>query len=244
MYDQMRKRRRIRNWKVPARIVHEDDPSETLTNSIAVIYAMLCNSSYVRNSDFILKCMGCSGKGQVVGSCLDAFGLPACFKTIEPARINRPTPFVKQLANVYLSTLYHRSYDADQEKEAINEAKANADEAASSLTKGIWMVQPIDRTLWIHEQSKLPQIGGGAMKGAVELISIKYFLRQATRRHGQQYNNAASMLVKLHNSVGLPQEVLEEIRSELNDVLGIIDDDAFTKGCLRKNHPYRTKGYP
>ena len=138
-HGQMRKRHRIRNWKVPARTVHEEDPSEMPTNSIAVVYAMLCNSSYVRNSDFILKCVGCCGEGHVIGSCLVAFGLPACFKTTEPARVNRPTSFVAKLANVYLSTLYHRSYDADQEKEAIKEAKAHADEAASSLTKGIWM---------------------------------------------------------------------------------------------------------
>lgn len=156
-------------------------------NSIAQIFAMVCNSKYVWDSGLVTRCKGCSGEGQTIGYCTDKFGLPSCFKPTEPARINRPTIFVGKVSQVYLSTLYHRSYEADLEKEVIDEAKKTTEQAASGLLNGAWMIQPVDRTLRIHEQSKLAQVGGLAMRGDVELISMKYFLRQASRRFGTHY---------------------------------------------------------
>ena len=57
---------------------------------------------------------------------------------------------------------------------------------------------------------------------------------QATRRFGQQYEKAASTLVNLHNSVGLPRKVLEGIKNELNDVLCIINSDALRKDVFER----------
>ena len=42
------------------------------------------------------------------------------------------------------------------------------------------------------------------------------------------------MQANLHNSVGLPQEVLEEIRTELNDALGVINSDAILKDIFER----------
>ena len=96
------------------------------------------------------------------------------------------------------------------------------------------MIQPVDRTLRTHEQSKLSQIGGLAMKGDVQMINLKYFLRQASRRFGMRYEEAAGMLAGLHNCVGLPSEVLEEIRYELNQVLAVVNDETISKGTFER----------
>ena len=133
------------------------------------------------DSGLITKCEGCSDADKTLGCCTDKYGVPCCIKPSEPARVNRPTTFVGKLSQVYCSTLYHRSYEAGLEREVVNEARITAEKATSGLLNGTWMIQPVDRTLRIHAQSKLPQVDGLAMKGDVELISMKYFLRQASR---------------------------------------------------------------
>ena len=68
------------------------------------------------------------------------------------------------------------------------------------------------------DRSILPQHGGLSMKGDVQLMSLKYLLRQGTRRYGTRYEDAANTLVDLHNMVGLPQNITKQYsKKQLED---------------------------
>ena len=91
--------------------------------------------------------------------------------------------------------------------------------------EGLWMLSTNDNTIKIVEPSELPQIGGLMKMGNAELMSMKYFLRQSTRRYGTNYQEAANMLIDWHQKVGMPRRGQGEIRNELDQVCSIISDD-------------------
>ena len=68
--------------------------------------------------------------------------------------------------------------------------------------------------------------------GNAELMNMKYFLRQSSRRYGINYQEAANMLIDWHQKVGMPQKGKSEIRNELDQVFSIISDDAVKKQML------------
>ena len=92
--------------------------------------------------------------------------------------------------------------------------------------EGLWMLSTNDNIIKIVEPSGLPQIGGLMKMGNAELMSMKYFLRQSTRRYGTNYQEAANMLIDWHQKVGMPQKGQGEIRNELDQVCSIISDEA------------------
>ena len=95
--------------------------------------------------------------------------------------------------------------------------------------EGLWMLSTNDNIIQIVEPSALPQVGGLMKIGNVELMSMKYFLRQSSRRYGTNYQEAANMLIDWHQKVGMPQKGRCEIRNELDQVCSIISDEAVKK---------------
>ena len=72
------------------------------------------------------------------------------------------------------------------------------------------------------------------MKGDVQLMSLKYLLRQGTRRYGTRYEEATKTLINLHNTVGLPEKALDEIREELEQVLEVINDQSIREETMKR----------
>ena len=88
-------------------------------------------------------------------------------------RANTGLGSLGKLSQVYLSTIYHRIYEAEMEREVVEEPKRPTEQAGAGRLEGVWMIQLVDKTLRHHVQSQLPQIGSLAMKGDVQMISLK-----------------------------------------------------------------------
>lgn len=155
-----------------------------------------------------------------------------CFKAAVSKHKNRPSAWVKGATSLYCDALHQRHYDDEVE---YNDFIKDLDELSSgNRFKGIWMIQPVDISLHMIEHSVLFQIGGLAMKVDVQLVSLKYLLRQAFKRYGSRYAGAANMLVDIHNNVGIAQEVRDEVHEDLDQVLSVLRDEALKNDTIER----------
>ena len=108
---------------------------------------------------------------------------------------------------------------------------AFSDEAKPvGIEKGIWIIRPTE----VDEDDKskesaLPQVGDKTSKRKVEMMNAKFFLRRATRKHGEDYESAAAMLMEMHSLEAMPEEMRKEIKDELAEVTAVILTEKPTK---------------
>ena len=185
---------------------------------------------YVRQDQVISECRICNeanGKLHWMHRLSKICNNGNCFKLQKHKPIAPHTFLTQHITRIYCHAMYERTKEAQikfhEEGKALKERK-----------EGLWMLSTNDNIIKIVEPSALPQVGGLMEIGNVELMSMKYFLRQSSRRYGINYQEAANMLIDWHQKVGMPQKGKSEIRNELDQVFSIISDDVVKKQMLTR----------
>ena len=114
-----------------------------------------------------------------------------CFKPQKHKSVTPHTFLTQHITKIYCNAMYERTKEAQikfhEEGQILKERK-----------EGLWMLSTNDNAIRIVEPSGLPQVGGLMKIGNAELMSMKYFLRQSSRRYGTNYQEAANMLIDWH----------------------------------------------
>lgn len=183
---------------------------------------------YVHKNQLLSECQICNKANEelpwmqrLLQVCKDE----TCCKPQKHVSIVPRTFLTQQITRIYCHAIYERTKEAQEkfyeEGKALKERK-----------EGLWMLSTNDKIIRIVEPSALPQIGGLTKLGNAELMSMKYVLRQSSRRYGTRYQDAANVSVDWHQKVGMPQKGKNEIRNALDRIFSVISDEAVKKQML------------